>query len=119
MMRAIRPRNAASDCARIVPKTPPKYSGSSRVLQRDAGDDAEAAPAAAFERPEEIGMRAGVRDPHRAVGGDDFGFEQTGGGQAVALGETAEAAALNQSRDADGRTPAALNVAPALVVTAS
>ena len=42
--------------------------------QSDAGDDAETA-AAAFQRPEEIRIGAGVGQPDVAVGGDHLGFD--------------------------------------------
>jgi hypothetical protein len=44
--------------------------------ERQPGDDAEGAAAAtALERPGQVGMRAGVGDPHRAVGGDELGLQ--------------------------------------------
>src|SRR5690606_19233163 len=76
-------------------------------------DDAEAAAAAALERPEQIGMTLRVDDAHGAVCGDDFGFEQAGGGGAEALGKAAEAPALDQSGDADRSAAAALHIAAA------
>src|SRR5208283_1656160 len=66
------------------------------------------------DAPEELGMRAGVGDLHRAGGRDDFGFQQSGGGHAVVLREASEAAALNEARHANGRATAALDIAPAL-----
>ena len=56
----------------------------------------------------------GIDDPHRAIGGDHLGFQQAGGRRAVALGEAAEAAALDQAGDADGQAAAALHVTPGL-----
>ena len=82
--------------------------------QGDARHDAEAAAAAALQRPEEIGVAAGIGDPHLAVGGDDFGFEQARRREAVLLREAAEAAALDQAGDADGHAAAALHVAARL-----
>ena len=43
---------------------------------RHLAHDAEAAASAAFQRPEQIGIGACIRDSNLAVGGDDFGFEQ-------------------------------------------
>src|SRR5262249_60671366 len=39
----------------------------------------EAATAAALEAPEQVGVGAGVSDPHRAVCGDDLSFEKISG----------------------------------------
>ena len=82
--------------------------------EREARHHPERAPAAALEPPEELRVRARARDAHRAVGGDHLGLQQAGGGQAVALGEAAEASALDQARDADGEAAAALDVAARL-----
>ena len=107
-------RNAAGDAALIVMFTAPKSSGSGCTRKVSARHDAEAAAAAALQRPEQIGVAAGVGDPHLAVGGDDFGFEQARRRQAVALREAAEAAALHQAGDADGHAAAPLHVAARL-----
>ena len=98
----------------IVMFTAPKSSGSGCTRKVSARDDAEAAAAAALQAPEQIGVAAGVGDAHRAVGGDDLGFQQAAGGQAPGLGEAAEAAALHQPGDADRHAAAALDVAAAL-----
>ena len=82
-------------------------------LEGHAGDDAEPA-AAAFERPEEIGIRTGVGDSDLAVGGHDLGLEEARAGHAVGFGETAEAAAEHQAGDAHRHAAAPLHVAPAL-----
>src|SRR5689334_3296220 len=50
--------------------------------------------ATAFERPEQIGVRAGIRDPDLAVRSHHFGFQQTARGGAVVLRKTSEPAAL-------------------------
>src|SRR5271154_1642161 len=78
--------------------------------QSHAGDDSEAA-AAAFERPEEVGIRAGVGDPDLAVGGHDLSLDETPPGKAISLRKAAEASALNETRDADRHAAAALYVA--------
>src|SRR6266487_754400 len=49
----------------------------------DSGDDAQTAPAPAFESPEQIRIRAGIGDSHSAVGRDHLGFQQTRRGQAI------------------------------------
>jgi hypothetical protein len=59
-------------------------------------------------------MRPGIGDPHHAIRRDDFGFQQPRRRQAVALGEAAEPAALNEPRHADGRAAPALHVAAGL-----
>src|SRR5205823_2554889 len=83
--------------------------------QRQEGHDAPAAAAAAIDGPEEIGIRAGVDDEGAAVRRDDLGLEQSRGGRAEALGQTAEAAALDETRDADRGAAAALHVTARLV----
>src|SRR5262249_61601049 len=40
-------------------------------------DDAQAPPAAAFEAPEEVGVRAGIGDARDAVRGDDVRLKQS------------------------------------------
>ena len=81
--------------------------------QRDAGDDAEPA-AAPFERPEEVGIYAGVGDSDLAVRGDDLRLDKVGAGRSVGLREAAEAAAEDEPDDADRHAAAALHVATAL-----
>src|SRR5712692_2047442 len=73
-----------------------------------------AAASPAFQRPEQIGVSAGIRDAKLAVGSDYFGFQQTSCGKAVMLGETSKATTLNQTRYAYRRASAALNVLPTL-----
>src|SRR5580658_291896 len=68
--------------------------------QGEACDDTEAAAATALQGPEEIGITAGVRNAHPAVGGHHFGFEQSASARAESLGEAAEAATLYQAGDA-------------------
>ena len=55
--------------------------------------DTKGAAPAAFQRPEQIGVGAGVRDANPAIGSDDFGFEQAPCGQTIVFRETAKAAA--------------------------
>ncbi len=81
--------------------------------QGHTGDDAESA-AAALQRPEEVGVRAGVGELHVAVGGHDLRFEEACRGEAIAFGKASEAAAEDQAGDADGHAAAALDVAPTL-----
>ena len=45
------------------------------------GDDAETAATAVLQCPEQVGIGAGIRNPHRPVGGDDFRFQQRRGGR--------------------------------------
>jgi hypothetical protein len=68
------------------------------------------AASAAFERPEQIGVDACVRDANLAVGSDDFGFEQAPCSQTVVLRVTSKATTLNQTRHAYCRASATLNV---------
>ncbi len=80
-------------------------------LQRQSRHDSQAATATALEPPEQVGIGAGVGDHHLAVGCDDFGLDQAGGGKPEALGEAAEAAALDQACNAYRHAAASLNVA--------
>ena len=82
--------------------------------EREPRDDAEAAAAAALQGPEQVRVGAGVGDAHRAVGRHHLGLDQAGGGHAVALGEGAEAAALDQAGHAHRGAAAALHVAAGL-----
>ena len=75
---------------------------------------AEAATSAAFQRPEQIGVSACIRDANLAVGSDYFGFQQTSCGSAVVLRVTSKATTLNETRQAYCRASATLNVFPAL-----
>ena len=81
--------------------------------QGHAGDDAERA-AAALERPEEVGIGAGVGDLDVAVGGHDLRLQEARRGHAIGLRPTSEAAALDQTGDADRHAAAALDVATSL-----
>src|SRR3981081_3021994 len=67
--------------------------------QGEAGDEAPTAAAAALDGPEQIRVGAGVHGAYRAIRGDHRGLEQSRGGRAEALGEAAEATALNEARD--------------------
>ena len=49
--------------------------------KREPGDDAEAAPATAFEPPEQVRIGAGVGHPQLAIGGDNLGLQQARSGQ--------------------------------------
>src|SRR6266851_2271177 len=71
---------------------------------------AVAAASTAFERPEQIGVSACIRDTYLAVGGNYFGFQQTSCGKAVVLRVTSKATTLNQTRHAYCRASATLNV---------
>src|SRR5262249_29037439 len=78
--------------------------------ERHLADHAEAAASTALQRPEQIGVRACIRDANLAVRRDDFGLEQTSRGAAIMLREAAEASALNQASEAHRRASAALYV---------
>src|SRR5258708_33635312 len=71
---------------------------------------AESAASTAFQRPEQIGIRACVRDTNLTIRSDYFGFEQALAGSAVVLREASKAAALNQTRQAYCQASATLNV---------
>ena len=81
--------------------------------QRDAGDDAEPA-AAAFQRPEEIGIRAGVGNFDVAVRGYDFRLQQARPGRAISLRKASKAPAQDDAGDTDRQAAAALDVTAAL-----
>ena len=87
--------------------------GQRMYAQRQPRDDREVAAAAALERPEELGIAAGVADADLAVGGHDLGLEQAAGGGAERFREAAEAAALHQPGDAHRRAASPLHVAGA------
>src|SRR5215468_5074227 len=78
--------------------------------ERHLADHAEAAASAAFQRPEQIRIRACIRDANLPVGRDDFRLEQTSRSAAIVLREAAEASALNQASEAHRRASAALYV---------
>src|SRR5213075_2720717 len=80
--------------------------------QSDFRDNSKAAAASSFERPEQIGIGAGVGYANSAAGGNDFGFEESGGRGAEALRKRTEAAALNETGYANRGAAASLNVAP-------
>ncbi len=71
-------------------------------------------PPPPFKAQNRSGVGAGVGDAHRAVGRHHLGLDQAGGRQAVALGEGAEAAALDQAGHAHRGAAAALHVAAGL-----
>jgi hypothetical protein len=48
--------------------------------QRHLGNNAEAAATTALQRPEKIGISAGIRDKQLAVCGNDLGLQQARGG---------------------------------------
>ena len=81
--------------------------------QSDPGDDAEPA-AAALQRPEEIGIRAGVGDFNVAVGCHDFRLQHARSGRPIGLRKASKAPAQDEAGDADGHAAAALHVAAAL-----
>ena len=83
-------------------------------LQRQPRDDGEVAAAASFQRPEQVLVRARVADADLAVAGHRLGLDETSRGSAERLREAAEAAALHEPGDADGRAAAALHIAPRL-----
>src|SRR5215469_5165850 len=82
-------------------------------LQRQPRDDTETPSTTAFESPEQIRIAACVDDAYFAVGSDDFGFQQAGGGSAKLPREAAEPTCLHQTGDADGEASTALNQAAA------
>ena len=75
---------------------------------------AEGAAAPALQRPEQVRLADGVDGPDHPVGGDDLRLQKAGRGEAVGLGEAAEASALDQPRHAHRGAAAALDVAAAL-----
>ena len=70
-------------------------------LVLEPGDDAEV-PAAAADRPEQIGVRGLARDDLPAVGGDDLDSLERIDGEAVLADQPADPAAQCQAADADG-----------------
>ena len=70
-------------------------------LVLEPGDDAEV-PAAAADRPEEIGVRGLARDDLPAIGGDHLDSLERIDGEAVLAHQPADTAAQCQAADADG-----------------
>jgi hypothetical protein len=81
--------------------------------QGEPRDDTEGPSAATFQRPEQVGIGRCVGDPHRTVGGHDFGFEEAGGRRSVEPRIASEPAAENETGDANRQAAAALNQAGA------
>ena len=82
------------------------------AAQRDLADHAVRAASAALQRPEQVGVRTGIRKTNLAVSSDDLGLQQAAGSGSIVLREASEAAALNQAGHADRQASAALNVLP-------
>ena len=94
------------DLARRAPTArhqPAGVSSLDRVeLELHRGHDAEA-PAAAAQRPEQLGLVVGVGADVAAVGGDELDRGDAVGGEAVLAAEPADAAAERVADDADVR----------------
>ena len=78
--------------------------------QRQTSDHAEAATAAALQRPEQVGVCAGIGKAHGAIGGHDFRFQQRRTRRAIPLREAAEPVAQHMPGNAHGRAAAALHI---------
>ena len=65
----------------------------------ERGDDAEV-PAAASQRPEQVGVIVGRRPDDLTVGGDHLGFHEVVDGESVLAHEPADAAAEGEAADA-------------------
>src|SRR5262249_32419202 len=70
----------------------------------------EAAADAAFQCPEEVGIRAGIGDPYVPVGGNDLRFEEARRGHAVVLRKSPEAASGEKPDHADSAAASALDI---------
>ena len=77
MKCAIRRVNAASDRALIFPHAAPKNGGKSWVRNVTLVITPNVPPPPPLERPKQIGIVEFVDYAHLAIGGDDFGFEQS------------------------------------------
>src|SRR5262249_37909257 len=106
-------RKAVSDPAVIVPKTPPKNAGSSRVRSVTRGTTPRLPPPPPLRAQKGGGVGAGGGKPPTPAGGQPPPLKYPRRCQTVFLREAAEAAALNQSRHAHRRAAATLNVAAA------
>jgi hypothetical protein len=71
------------------------------AAERERGDDAEIAAAAA-QRPEQVAVRGRAGRDERPVGEHDVGFEQVVDGQAETPGQVADAAAERKSANSSG-----------------
>src|SRR3982074_3806094 len=78
--------------------------------QGEAGDEGPTAAAAALDGPEAARVDGGVHGAYRAIRGEHVGLEESRGGRAEALGEAAEATALNEARDPHRGAPAPLHI---------
>jgi hypothetical protein len=80
--------------------------------QREPGHDTKAPAPATLDPPEQVRIRTGVGDPHRAIGSHDLGFQQARCSHPICLREASETATLDQTRNANGHASATLDVAP-------
>ena len=98
-----RPRLALVPCER-----PPEDHADRMGLEKEAGDDAEIA-AAAFQRPQEVGIVGLARGDERAVREHDVGFDQVVDRQAELPGQISGPSAEGKSGDARRRHDAERN----------
>ncbi len=82
--------------------------------KRDSSNNPKRAATAAFKRPKQVGITAGIDHPHLAVGSNDFSLEQPRCRRTETLRKYAETAALYEPRDAHRHAVASLDVATAL-----
>ena len=97
----------------MVMAATPKNAGSSWVRSVRRVTTPKLPPPPPFSAQNRSGLRAGIGDPHGAVGGDDFGFEQRSRRRCRRSSSSCRTRRLDQAGDADGAAAAALHVAAA------
>jgi hypothetical protein len=88
------------------PKNRPEVIRKFARLEREPGDHAQTATIATLETPEQLGIGAGIGEEHGAIGGNNFGLQESRRGETVAFREAAKAATLNEPGHADSRATA-------------
>src|SRR5262249_22562855 len=89
---------------------PPEEFGEFVGGERYPGHNPEAPADAAFQRPEEVGMRAGIGDANLPVGRNDLRFEEARRGHAVVLRKRAEPTSGEKPDNANSAAASALDV---------
>ena len=114
MKRSISRLNAASEVAFTAPKTAPNSGGRSCVFSVTRVITPRLPPPPPFRPQNSSGLEwaLAIRTAPSAV--TTSASSRLAAASAIALGEAAEAAALDQAGDTDGQAAAALHVAPRL-----
>ena len=112
MTRAIRARKAASEGGSADgPKHRAEVIREFAGLEGEPGDQRQLPPPPPLRPQKSSALVQALAMPHGAIGGDNFGFQESGRGETVAFGEAAKAATLYEPGHADSRATAALHIA--------